>query len=78
MAQPGRRYTADHDVGVGGLPTDDVDLQLLQGQNVPWSRRLRLERQTEEWLYEFIEDFVGLDCGGDADFLQWDSEYGNV
>eukprot|EP00973_Karenia_brevis_P089017 12345487-Karenia_brevis.AAC.1 len=38
------------------IPEDDVRVELLKGQNLPRSQRVRLVDQTEEWLADFIEE----------------------
>eukprot|EP00973_Karenia_brevis_P055693 7745955-Karenia_brevis.AAC.1 len=42
------------------VPEEDVRIELLKGQNLPRSSRVRLADQTEEWLEEFVEDFIGI------------------
>eukprot|EP00973_Karenia_brevis_P035461 4887862-Karenia_brevis.AAC.1 len=51
---------ADVDVA---LPENDVAVELLRGQNLPRSQRVRLVDQTEEWLEDFIEEVVGIQKG---------------
>eukprot|EP00973_Karenia_brevis_P024154 3333698-Karenia_brevis.AAC.1 len=46
---------ATRDINAGNEESD-VALELLQGQNVPRSQRVRLAAHTEKWLFEFIED----------------------
>eukprot|EP00973_Karenia_brevis_P015994 2187101-Karenia_brevis.AAC.1 len=62
------RAAATQDMSINN-EENDVALALLKGQNVPRSQRLRLSDHTEEWLFEFIEDVVGLKAGPNHEFM---------